>query len=97
MPTIAANFTLGARSPIDDRQVVDAYSDLQSLLAYKGLIVYVLADDKVYLCYDVREAQDPAYPDDSTKKIIVSDWKELMPEIPEQECATEEDINNLFK
>lgn len=89
MPIIAANFTLGARNPIDDRQVVDTYADLDTLLVYEGLIVYVTADAKVYVCYETYEAQDPT---DSTKTKILGRWKEIpsgqdvvsLPEVDEE-------------
>lgn len=50
--TTTAGFNYEARQPLDDREVVDSYSDLNGLInsgiAYEGMEVYVVADKKSY-------------------------------------------------
>ena len=48
----ATNFNIGANLPIDDRLVVNTYSDLVNLLAYEGLISYVLYEKTEYIYQD---------------------------------------------
>ena len=45
----ATNFSVGANLPIDDRLVVNTYSDLTNLLTYEGLVSYVLDEKKEYI------------------------------------------------
>jgi hypothetical protein len=53
MPIIAANFTLGAKLPLDDRQVVETIEARNNISnPYEGLIVYVKADKTVYVYKD---------------------------------------------
>ena len=48
----ATNFSVGANLPIDDRLVVNTFSDLSSLLEYEGLISYVLDEKTEYIYQD---------------------------------------------
>jgi hypothetical protein len=50
--TTTAGFNYAAQQPLDDRAVVESYSDLAGLISsgvsYEGMEVYVAADKKAY-------------------------------------------------
>jgi hypothetical protein len=64
--TTTAGFNYAAQQPLDDRAVVDNYSDLAGLISsgvsYEGMEVYVVANKKAY-------------------KLIGNDWKAVATDI----------------
>ena len=46
--TTTAGFNYAAQQPLDDREVVQSYSDLTELISYEGIEVYVVDNKKSY-------------------------------------------------
>ena len=52
--TTTAGFNFGSPGPLDDRAVVESYTDLASLNTYEGMEVYVIENKKSYKLIDTE-------------------------------------------
>lgn len=75
--TTTAGFKYPAYQPLDDREVVQSYSDLDGLFSYEGMEVYVVDDQKAYRL--TAEGWKATATEDTVPEAAPSDWAENDP------------------